>query len=108
MITTINVLLIILWAIIIPYMLGSLIVRFDGSDNGHMVAAKNISYGFMLMCVLFLIPAVPMILMHVPFHILSMTWEAAVCILCVLSLMFFFRGKRAAFLPGQHALRKPV
>ncbi|MCR5602697.1 MAG: hypothetical protein K6G27_03215 [Lachnospiraceae bacterium] len=96
MITTINVLLIILWAIIIPYMLGSLIVRFDGSDNGHMVAAKNISYGFMLMCVLFLIPAVPMILMHVPFHILSMTWEAAVCILCVLSLMVFFRGKRAA------------
>ncbi len=96
MITTINVLLIILWAIIIPYMLGSLITRFNGSDNGHMVAAKNISYGFMLMCVLFLIPAVPMILMHVPFHILSMTWEAAVCILCVLSLIVFFRGKRSA------------
>ena len=96
MITPVNILLILLWAIIVPYMLGQLITGFAGHNNGRMVAAKNISYGVMLMCVLFLLPAIPMILLHVPFHVLSVTWKVMVCILCMLSLIRSFRGKKAA------------
>ena len=101
MITPVNILLIILWAIIVPYILGSLVTHINGPGNGRMVAAKNISYGFMLMCVIFIVPAIPMILIHVPFHILSLTWQAAVCILSVLAIAVALRERKSVSQDGR-------
>ena len=101
MIAPVNILLIILWAIIVPYILGSLVTRINGSGKGSMAAAKNISYGFMLMCVIFIVPAIPMILIHVPFHILSITWQAAVCILSVLSIAVALRERKSVSQNGR-------
>ncbi|MCR5421676.1 MAG: hypothetical protein K6E98_11765 [Lachnospiraceae bacterium] len=71
--SVISVLLIIIWAFIVPYLLGMFVLGATGVGKIKTVG-KNIAYGFMFMCVLFILPAIPMILLHVPFHILKYTW----------------------------------
>ena len=91
MITFINVILVILLSLIMPYLLGELVCVVCRDKRGMF--SKDIAYGFMLMCALFLILALPMILMRIPFHVLVYAWTAVTGILSVVSLFLMVRNK---------------
>lgn len=99
MITFANIVRILIVAVIVPMLSGSLLsFRFENEDKS---AARDIAYGFMLMCVLFLVLAVPMIFMRMPFHTLKYSWTAVIAVLCVISLVLGLRrGKYKDILAG--------
>ena len=99
------ILLIIIWSIIVPYLLGQLvrILIKDGryGDNaassdvyGGTVVSGNIVYGFMVMCVSFLVLAMPMIVLAMPFHVLVYSWTALILLLCALSVVLDRRATK--------------
>lgn len=87
MITPTNILLIIIWTLIVPYLAGRLLSVWAESPAPGLRIGMNLSYGFMVMCVLFIVPAIPMILLHVPFSVLKYTWVALVTAACVGSVI---------------------
>ena len=91
MINLVSVLMIIVWAVIVPYLLGNLVSRVCGDRRG--VVTMSIAYGFMLMCVLFLFAAVPMILLRTPFHVLKYVWVGITVSLSVISLILIRKDK---------------
>ena len=92
MITYINIFFILIFAVLVPFLLGNLICIFN-RDRCEGIAG-NIAYGFMIMCVLFMFLAVPMIFMHMPFHILVYSWTILVCLLCIISIFVFIKKNR--------------
>ena len=92
MITYINFFCILIFAVLVPFLLGNLICIFN-MDRCEGIAS-NIAYGFMIMCVLFMLLAVPMIFMHMPFHVLVYLWKILVFLLCIISIFVFIRKNR--------------
>ena len=98
------ILLIIIWSIIVPYLLGQLMCmlikdgRYSGDalspDSRGTAVSRNIAYGFMVMCVSFLILTTPMIVMHLAFHCLLYSWSALIALLCVVSVIMDMRWDR--------------
>ena len=91
MITPLNILLILIWTVAVPYIAGGLIPAAVKDKSYGQSIAGNLSCGFMIMCVLFIIPAIPMILMHVPFHVLKYTWIILIALICLLSVLLNLR-----------------
>ena len=91
MMTFVNVLLVLIIAIIVPYLLGELLCRVCGKEHG--VLSRDIAYGFMLMWVIFFVPAVPMILCRRSFHALVWVWVVVVAVLCAISLVIIIRNR---------------
>lgn len=98
MITPVNILLIIIWALIVPYLAGRLLCIWAESDTTGLRIGMNLSYGFMVMCLLFVVPAIPMILFHAPFHMLKYTWVFLMAVVCVASVILSIRmpGRKTA------------
>ena len=91
MITPVNILLIIIWALIVPFLAGRLLSMLTESSETGLKIGMNLSYGFMVMCVLFLVPAIPMILLHAPFHTLKHTWVLLMAAVCLASVVLSLR-----------------
>ncbi len=91
MITPVNILLIIIWALIVPFLAGRLLGLLTESSETGLKIGMNLSYGFMVMCVLFLVPAIPMILLHAPFHTLKHTWVLLMAAVCLASVVLSLR-----------------
>ena len=83
--------LIVIWALVVPYLAGRLISMRAESRARGLNIALNLASGFMVMCVLFLIPAVPMIILHAPFHVLKYTWIVLMAGACVSSVILSVR-----------------
>ena len=92
MITIFNIIRILAFAVIVPFLIGE-IVRFR-SNGKRSGTVDNFAYGFMFMCVLFLILAVPAIFLRASFHVLLYTWSVIVVVLCAVSLVVFLRNNR--------------
>ena len=92
MIPFISIFRIIIVAVILPFLIGNLI--FALHERNRAKVSEYISFGFMIMCVLFMLMAVPMIFMHVHFHFLVYSWTIVISILCVISAFVFIKGKR--------------
>lgn len=107
MITYMNIIRIILVAVIVPFLIGNLVKAPDGS--GKKGITDNIVYGFMLMCVLFLILAVPMIFLRTSFHLLAYVWMGVVAFACAVSLFTIIKNKgQKQFTDGLADFRKTV
>ena len=100
MITPVNILLIIIWAFIVPYLAGRLLGIWTESSATGLKIGTNLSYGFMVMCVLFIVPAIPMILLHAPFHTLKHTWVLLMAAVCLASVVLSLRRG----IPGRERL----
>ena len=94
MITSLNIILIIIWALIVPYLAGRLLSIWAGSNATGLKIGMNLSYGFMVMCLFFVIPAIPMIFFHVPFHVLKYTWVLLMAAVCAASVILSVRTLR--------------
>lgn len=92
MITILSIFRILVMAVLVPFLLGNLVCIFN-RDRCEGIAG-NIAHGFMIMCVLFMLLAVPMIFMHMPFHALLYSWTILVVVLCIISAFAFFRKSR--------------
>lgn len=90
MITPLNILLIIIWSIVVPVILGQLLCVLSGGRESGSISVR-IAYGFLVMCVIFMLLAIPMIAMKLPFHVLWIVWVAVVSVLCVLILALSLR-----------------
>ncbi len=90
-ITSLNIIFVLIMSLIVPYLLGRLVRRICG-DECEMIS-KDLSYGFMLMCVLFLVTAVPMILLRISFHILVWVWTGEAAVACAIELFLTIRKK---------------
>ncbi|HOO28584.1 MAG TPA: DUF6077 domain-containing protein [Lachnospiraceae bacterium] len=86
----VSIILIIIWGLAVPFILGLLIDRLL-ADSKTVLAARNFAFGFMLMAAVFQLLAVPMILLHMRFHVLKNTWIAVILCLCVLSVILNFK-----------------
>ena len=82
--------LILIWCVVVPYLLGQL-VRILIKEEEH----GNIVYGFMTMCVSFLILATPMIIMKLPFHVLLYSWTGLILLLCAAAVIMNRRAGNA-------------
>lgn len=92
MITILSIFRILVMAVVVPFLLGNLISAFRG--NKCKGISEIIAYGFMLMCVLFLLLAVPMIFLRLPFHVLLYSWIALTFLLCFISVFVSVRKNR--------------
>lgn len=92
MITFFSVVRILILAVIVPVLLGNLICI--SGTNKRLNIAESFAYGFMLMCVLFLLLAVPMIFLRLPFHVLMYSWTVLAFLLCFISVLVFVRQNR--------------
>ena len=93
MITILNIIRIIVFALIVPVLLGNLVCVLYKKENCGI--AENAAYGFMLMCLLFFLIAVPMIFLHTSFHALLYLWFAVLAVLCMISV--YLRVKRRGY-----------
>ena len=93
MITPVNILLIIIWALIVPFLLGSLISHGTEGKNGIRIGA-NIVYGFAVMCAVFQLMAVPMILLKIPFHVVKLGFIVICLLLSVLAILLMIKKGR--------------
>ncbi len=91
MITPVNILLIVIWAIIVPYLAGRLISMWSKSPATGLNICMNLSFGFMVMCAVFIVPAIPMILLHASFHVLKYTWLFLMAVICTSSVVLSVR-----------------
>lgn len=87
----IHIVLIVLWGLCVPFILGMLIDRML-ADSTCILCARNLAFGFMLMAAVFELLAVPMILLKMPFHILKNSWIAVVLCLVLCSLSINYKG----------------
>lgn len=86
MIGFVNILLIFVWGLIVPFLLGMLTDRLLAGSEGKL-CARNLAFGFMLMAAVFELLAVPMIFLHTSFHVLKYSWILAVLGLSLLSVL---------------------
>ena len=91
MITPANIFLIIIWAFVVPYLAGRLLGMWAKSPAPGLGIGRDLSLGFMVMCALFIVPAIPMILLHAPFSALKYTWVVLILTACVLSVTLSVR-----------------
>ncbi len=96
MITPVNILLIVIWALIVPYLAGRLISMWSKSPATGLNICMNLSFGFMVMCAVFIIPAIPMILLHAPFHVLKYTWLFLMAVICTSSVVLSVKRMKQA------------
>lgn len=89
MITYINIFRILIFAVLVPFLMGNLICAFNGNKSKRIPG--NFAYGFMFMCVLFMLLAIPMIFLRINFHVLVYSWTALVFLLCIISVFVFAR-----------------
>ncbi len=94
MITPVNILLIVIWALIVPYLAGRLISMWSKSPATGLNICMNLSFGFMVMCAVFIIPAIPMILLHAPFHVLKYTWLVLMAVICTSSVVLSVKERK--------------
>lgn len=90
MITPINIILIIAWGILLPFLLG-FTVKLILNEGKEVSIGENIAYGFVVMCVVFQLLAVPMIFLHVKYHVLKYIWITAVLTLALASVMLYLK-----------------
>lgn len=80
-----NILLIIIWGIAIPFVLGMLWEKLLYNSD-RICPALNFAFGFMTMAAVFQVLAVPMIFLRAPFHVLKYVWMAVVICLIIVSI----------------------
>ncbi len=86
---------IIIWSVVVPFLLGQLVYMLGRDSEEVSAVSKKFAYGFMLMCVIFFVLAVPMITLRLHFHVLMYSWILTVAVLCILSVVFGVRNARA-------------
>lgn len=91
MLTFFNIIRIIVFSVVVPLLIGSLIST--SYKKKYCGIAESVAYGFMLICLMFFILAVPMIFLRVHFHILVNTWAVAITVLSVISLYMLVKNK---------------
>ncbi|MCR5106587.1 MAG: hypothetical protein K6B28_00335 [Lachnospiraceae bacterium] len=88
----VNVLLIIIWAIIIPSLTGYLALVLTGRKK-EFVFSESLMFGFVIFCAVFYLLAFPMIRMKLPFSYVKNCWIALILILSAVSLCIFVKNK---------------
>lgn len=100
-----NILLIIIWGITVPFVLGMLWEKLL-FDSDRICCAKNFAFGFMTMAAVFQVLAVPMIFLRMPFHALKGIWVAIIVCLLIASVTFNAKGFKAT-LKNSVSIKKP-
>ncbi|MCR5106591.1 MAG: hypothetical protein K6B28_00355 [Lachnospiraceae bacterium] len=88
----VNVLLIIIWAIIIPSLTGYLALVLTGRKK-EFVFSESLMFGFVIFCAVFYLLAFPMIRMKLPFSYVKNCWITLILILFGVSLFIFCKNK---------------
>lgn len=107
----INVLYVIIWAIIVPFLLGMLLNALPyysygrssnasaGGNGDNLPLAACLAFGYVSVCAIFQLLAVPMVYKGLPFHVLKISWIVVALILSVLSVIVN-RGRIISSLKG--------
>ena len=90
MITPINIILIIAWGIVLPFILG-FSVKLILKESKEVSIGENIAYGFVAMCAIFQLLAVPMIFLHVKYHVLKYIWIILVLVISLVSVLLYLK-----------------
>ena len=85
---------IIIWSIVVPFLLGQLVYMLGRDSEEVSAVSKKLAYGFMLMCVIFFVFAVPMITLRLHFHVLVYSWVFITVVLCILSVIYGLRNAK--------------
>ncbi len=85
-----NILLIFVWGISVPFVLGMLWEK-RLADSDHICFARNFALGFMTMAAVFQVLAVPAIFLRAPFHVLKDVWITIIVCLLVISAVINFK-----------------
>ncbi len=104
MITPVNVLLIIIWGILIPFLAGVSVSRVMDEDK-LFAPCRNMVYGYMIMFALFLIPAVPMIVARAPFHVLKALYSVMILAVAASGLYFLIKERGKISGPGKQGIK---
>ena len=92
MITVTNVLLIFVWALVYPFILGFLGSFLLGRREGFSIA-ENFCFGFAIELAVFYVLAVPMIYLRTSYTMLKTAWLICINILMILSLLYIYRNR---------------
>ena len=92
MITVTNILLIFVWALVYPFILGFLGSFLLGRREGFSIA-ENFCFGFVLELAVFYVLAVPMIYLRTSYTMLKTAWLICINILMILSLLYIYRNR---------------
>lgn len=93
MVTFFNIIRILIVAVAVPFFMGNLAFSLPGRERKGVKVTETVAFGFLFMCVLFLVMAVPMIFMRAAFHLLVYLWTSVTALLCVLSVFLFIRKR---------------
>lgn len=85
MIGVTNLLLVILYGLIVPVILGFLVIRMLKGNSVSLALA--VSVGAMLMLAIFEVLAVPMVIYKIPFHKLENSWMAVIWLLVIVGFV---------------------
>lgn len=101
---------IIIWSLVVPFLLGQLLCILAMDDEEGTVISRKLAYGFMLMCVIFFVLAVPMITLRIHFHVLMYSWVFITVVLCILSAVFGVRNVKnkqgeTSAVPGEKKMK---
>lgn len=86
MIGIINVLLVLLFLIIVPFILGLLLERFFDKSEGNMMISRCFVLGFSVMLGVFQLVSVPIIKIGTSFDVLMYVYVSVICVLLAISL----------------------
>lgn len=100
-----NIVLIFIWGISVPFVLGMLWEKLF-ADSNRICCARNFALGFMTMAAVFQVLAVPMIFLRAPFHVLKYVWIAVIVCLLIASVLFNYKGFKEK-LKNSVSIKKP-
>ena len=100
-----NIVLIFIWGISVPFVLGMLWEKLL-ADSGRICRAGNFVLGFMTMAAVFQVLAVPMIFLRAPFHVLKYVWIAVIACLLIASVLFNYKDFKGR-LKNSISIKKP-
>ena len=100
MITPLNIILVFIFMVLVPFILGLLFERFF--ENGDkIVFSRCFAMGLSVMLTLFLIPAFPMIYVGTSFRALLYVYSVILAVSIVISLVFNIKSLKTKFQIGR-------
>ena len=96
MITPLNIILVFIFMVLVPFILGLLFERFF--ENGDkIVFSRCFAMGLSVMLTLFLIPAVPMIYVGTSFRALLYVYSVILTVFLIISLILNIKSLKTKF-----------
>ncbi|MCR4738643.1 MAG: hypothetical protein K5886_00115 [Lachnospiraceae bacterium] len=87
-----NILLIIIWGLVIPFFAGMIpSYLLSGGKVKNVSISENFMFGFLMYLAVFYVPAFPMIMLKLPFVYLKITWILFILLLFFFSLWLTFK-----------------